>query len=77
MAMSHPRFQSVTAEHSAIISNEYWYGDGPPCLSDAFSREKTERRHRQITKIIQRASKRAGSIKTPSKARPCISSAEN
>ena len=68
MAISHPRVQSITPDHRAIISNEYWYGDGPPCLSDAFSREKTERRHRQITKIIQRASKRARKHKDPIKS---------
>jgi hypothetical protein len=54
-----PTRRSHRKAHKTIITNEYWYTDGLPDLGDAFTAKKAIKRHRQITKLLERAAKRA------------------
>ncbi len=52
------QFKTFIHEHKEVISNEYWYNDGPPALGKSFSAAKTVRRHHQVIGILCRAAKR-------------------
>ena len=45
--------------HLAVVTNEFWYGDGPPTLGPSFTAIKTAERHRAVVQILLAAGKRA------------------
>jgi hypothetical protein len=51
-------FRSHRKSHNAIITNEFWYGDGLPDLGESFTAKSAVKRHRQIRQILKRAAKR-------------------
>jgi hypothetical protein len=53
-----PQFTTFNREHDEVISNEYWYNDGPPVLGRLFTAAKTTQRHQQVIGILCRAAKR-------------------
>jgi hypothetical protein len=54
-----PNFQRHKKAHFAVLNNEFWFSDNPPDLGPTFSREKANKRHKIVVKIVQRAAKRA------------------
>jgi hypothetical protein len=54
-----PIFHRHVRAHEAIITNEFWYGDGPPSLGKSFTAKKTAERHRAVVSILLKAGKRA------------------
>jgi hypothetical protein len=54
-----PRFQAHVRAHEQVISNEQWYGDGPPDLGKAFTAAKTAEPCSLVRQITRRAAKRA------------------
>jgi hypothetical protein len=44
--------------HEAVVTNEFWFGDGPPFLG-SFTAKKTAERHADIVGLLQRAAKGA------------------
>jgi hypothetical protein len=55
----YPSFRRHIRAHEAVISHEYWYGDGPPSLGKSFTAKKTAERHAAVVSILQRAAKSA------------------
>jgi len=51
-------FCSHRNAHNAIVTNELWFGEGPPDFGDSFAAKKAVKRHRQIGQILQRAARR-------------------
>ncbi len=45
--------------HEAVVTNEFWYGDGPPALGKSFTTGKTAERHAAVVSILMKAGKRA------------------
>ena len=41
--------------HEAVVTNEFWYGDGPPTLGKSFTAAKTAERHADVVDLLQRA----------------------
>ena len=58
MPIIRPTFTTWVHEHEQVISNEYWYDDGPPVLGKSFTAAKTTQRHHQVIGILCRAAKR-------------------
>jgi hypothetical protein len=58
MTFNRPKFKALINEHEQVISNEYWYNDGPPLLGKSFSAAKTTKRHHQVIGILCRAARR-------------------
>ncbi len=52
-------FQHHKKAHASVLQNEHWFSDNPPDLGETFSRKKANKRHKIVTKIVQRAAKRA------------------
>ena len=59
MKTKKPLFQRHKTIHASILQNEHWFSDNPPDLGESFSRKKANKRHKTVTKIVQRAAKRA------------------
>jgi hypothetical protein len=51
-------FRSHVRAHEAVVTNEFWYGDGPPFLGSSFTAEETAKRHRAVIEIILKAGNR-------------------
>ena len=45
--------------HEAVVTNEFWYGDGPPSLGKSFTAGKTAERNTAVVSILLKAGKRA------------------
>jgi len=45
--------------HEAVVTNEFWYGDGPPSLGKSFTAGKTAERHAAVVRILLKAAKKA------------------
>jgi uncharacterized C2H2 Zn-finger protein len=45
--------------HEAVVTNEFWYGDGPAALGKSFTSAKTAERQADVIGILQRAAKSA------------------
>jgi hypothetical protein len=58
MPFIRPQFKTFVGEHRVVISNEYWYNDGPPLLGKLFTAAKTVQRHHQVMSILCRAARR-------------------
>jgi len=55
MSHSHARLTKHVQAHEAVITNEYWYGDGPPLLKMTFSAAKTAERQAEIVDLLEKA----------------------
>jgi hypothetical protein len=68
MSQSHPISIKHVHAHEAVISNEYWYGDGPPLMHPSLSARKTAERRVEVVELLEKAankSKVAGDLKLP------------
>jgi hypothetical protein len=45
--------------HEAVVTNEFWYGDGPPSLGKSFTAGKTAERHAAVVRILLKVGKKA------------------
>jgi hypothetical protein len=45
--------------HEAVITNEYWYGDGSPRLKEAFSAAKTAKRQAKVVELLEKAANKS------------------
>ena len=46
--------------HLAVVTNEFWYGDGPPALGKSFTAARTAERQRDVVGLLQKAATSAG-----------------
>ncbi len=58
-----PNYRRHVRAHEAVVTNEFWYGDGPPSLGKSFTATKTAERHRAVVGILFKAGKRAEKAK--------------
>lgn len=56
---SGPTFHRHVRAHEAVVTNEHWYGDGPPSLGKSFTAGKTAERHAAVVSILFKAGKKA------------------
>jgi hypothetical protein len=56
---SGPTFRSHVRAHEAVVTSEFWFGDGPPSLGKSFTAKKTAERHADVVTLLQRAAKGA------------------
>jgi len=54
-----PTFRRHVRAHEAVVTNEFWYGDGSPYLGPSFTAKKTAERQADVIGILQRAAKSA------------------
>jgi hypothetical protein len=54
-----PTFHRHVRAHEAVVTNEHWFGDGPPTLGKSFTAKKTAERQADVVGILQRAAKSA------------------
>jgi hypothetical protein len=54
-----PTFSHHVRAHEAVVTNEFWFGDGHPTLGKSFTAKKTAERHADVIGILQRAAKSA------------------
>jgi hypothetical protein len=54
-----PTFQRHVHAHEAVVTNEFWYGDGSPALGKSFTAGKTAERHAAVVSILLKAAKKA------------------
>ena len=59
MSQSHPRLLKHVHAHDAVITNEYWYGDGPPLMHPSLSARKTAERRADVVDLLEKASQRS------------------
>jgi hypothetical protein len=59
MSNSNVRLMKHAHAHEAVITNEYWYGDGPPHLKASFSAAKTADRQAEVIDLQERAANKA------------------
>lgn len=56
---SGPTFRSHVRAHEAVVTSEFWFGDGPPSLGKSFTAGKTAERHAAVVSILLKAAKKA------------------
>lgn len=54
-----PTFYRHVRAHEAVVTNEFWYGDGPPTLGKSFTAAKTDERQADVVGILLKAAKKA------------------
>jgi hypothetical protein len=54
-----PTFHRHVRAHEAVVTNEFWYGDGLPSLGKSFTAKRTAERQADVVGILQRAAKSA------------------
>jgi hypothetical protein len=54
-----PTFYRHVRAHEAVVTNEFWYGDGPPSLGKSFTAAKTADRHAEVVALLLKAAKKA------------------
>ena len=59
MSNSHPRLIKHVHAHEAVITNEYWYGDGPPLMHPSLSARKTAERRADVVDLLEKAAKKS------------------
>jgi hypothetical protein len=55
MSNSQPRLIKHVHAHEAVITNEYWYGDGPPLMHPSLSARKTAERQAEVVELLEKA----------------------
>jgi hypothetical protein len=55
MSNSQPRLIKHVHAHEAVITNEYWYGDGPPLMHPSLSAAKTAERQAEVVDLLEKA----------------------
>jgi hypothetical protein len=45
--------------HEAVVTNEFWYGDGSPVLGPSFTEKKTAERNADVVELLLKAGKKA------------------
>src|SRR4029077_9539945 len=55
MSNSQPRVIKHVHAHEAVITNEYWYGDGPPLMHPSLSARKTAERRVDVVELLEKA----------------------
>jgi hypothetical protein len=59
MSHSHPRLIKHIHAHEAVITNEYWYGDGPPLMHPSLSARKTAERRVEVVDLLEKAANKS------------------
>jgi hypothetical protein len=59
MSHSHPRVIKHIHAHEAVITNEYWYGDGPPLMHPSFSAANTAKRQAEVVDLLEKAANKS------------------
>lgn len=54
-----PTFHRHVRAHEAVVTNEFWYGDGPPTLGKSFTAGKTAERQAEVVALLLKAAKKA------------------
>ena len=55
MSQSHPILIKHVHAHEAVITNEYWYGDGPPLMHPSLSARKTAEQRVDVVELLEKA----------------------
>jgi hypothetical protein len=66
MNQSHPISIKHVHAREAVITNEYWFGDGPPLMHPSLSARKTAERRVEVVDLLEKAankSKATGDLK--------------
>jgi hypothetical protein len=53
-----PTVRSHCKAHTTVITNECWYGESAPFFGKAFTAKKAIKRHREISRLLERAAER-------------------
>ena len=59
MSNSRPKLIKHVHAHEAVITNEYWYGDGPPLMHPSLSARKTGRAAADVVDLLEKAAKKS------------------
>lgn len=69
MSNTHPRLIKHVHAHEVVISNDYWYGDGPPLVHPSLSARKTGERRAEVVDLLEKAAKKNKAVGDRKQAR--------
>jgi hypothetical protein len=59
MSNSHPKLIKHVHAHEVVITNVYWYGDGPPLMHPSLSAAKTADRKADVVDLLENAANKS------------------